>query len=1072
MASNLSVQIGADTSGLSKSLKDAKSVLQDYKKAAKSASDEIKENASVSEAQVTAYNRVVKSLEKVESGSMSTSQAQKALATQLKELKVQWANLSDTAKSGAFGASMSQAMSAVETELNTLTSQMKQVDSEMGKFGASAANTPAKKEFKELTFQLTELTKQYRAMSAQEQQSAAGRELASKMDEIREKAGTLKDTIGDVNQEITALASDTPNLDVFNEAIGIGADALSAYASIIAKVTGDEKSLQQAISTVMAVQSAANLMTKVTNALQSSSVIMLKTRAIQEKAAATAIAIKTAAENKGKVATIAATAAQKAFNLVAYANPYVLLAMAIVGVGAALVAFTRHQNEATKAQEAANKKAEEAKKKQEELRRKEEELSVTTGETTAKFYQLQAQWEQLKTAAQKKQWIDDNQSAFNSLGIAIYDVKTAEDVFVNNTDAVVDALIARAVAAKKAEQAAEDLIALEKKRGQKSVSSGDYYVKANDDNITAEERKKANIPEYETVSNGYGGYYTRKHKMDAAERAKVDKMRAQEAAKRKQQLEQQYDEEEQTIKDGIKQSVKAQGEAEAALAKLGNTPKKKGSNSPKTTPKSTTKEEPVSGSLGDLEKQLSDLKSKYKNGLINVTPEDYKQQVEQLEKAITDKKYELGIEIPIPEGSIADIEKKISKLQGEVKLATDDESRQRIEDEIATLTGQKKLLELKMKPVVSQTDLAKMEQDINAMNERIAKRQQELASKTYTGPSATPSEHKAEKAVDDTDLLEERLELNKQILASYEEQYRLLKEKVAAGAQLSGEEQKVYDTCSRLTSQVQDLSDAYADAAKNAEKLSKEAQIKKKTYEGTKKLIGSLGDVNGAITGTVSTWQNLAENWEDMSPFEKVTSAIDATISTIESVIGAYESISETIQMFQEISALASSKKIAQNTAEMTSESTKTALDTANTQTEIANNTAKQTSDMATMATDTGLAITEATASGAAMPFPANIAAIAAGVAAVVAALAMVASFADGGIVSGSSHVGDNNLARVNAGEMILNGSQQARLFQVLNGAAPTFGNNGTNGGKVDFKIKGTVLRGVLRNTNKKISKI
>ena len=51
------------------------------------------------------------------------------------------------------------------------------------------------------------------------------------MDELRAKAGTLKDTIGDVSEEIKVMASDTPNLDVFNDVIGLSGDALSAYSS-------------------------------------------------------------------------------------------------------------------------------------------------------------------------------------------------------------------------------------------------------------------------------------------------------------------------------------------------------------------------------------------------------------------------------------------------------------------------------------------------------------------------------------------------------------------------------------------------------------------------------------------------------------------------------------------------------------------------------------------------------------------------------------------------------------------------------------------------------------------------
>jgi TP901 family phage tail tape measure protein len=54
------------------------------------------------------------------------------------------------------------------------------------------------------------------------------------------------------------------------------------------------------------------------------------------------------------------------------------------------------------------------------------------------------------------------------------------------------------------------------------------------------------------------------------------------------------------------------------------------------------------------------------------------------------------------------------------------------------------------------------------------------------------------------------------------------------------------------------------------------------------------------------------------------------------------------------------------------------------------------------------------------------------GVATVVASA--IKGFQDGGIVGGSSFSGDNVLARVNSGEMILNQQQQARLFEQANG--------------------------------------
>lgn len=80
-------------------------------------------------------------------------------------------------------------------------------------------------------------------------------------------------------------------------------------------------------------------------------------------------------------------------------------------------------------------------------------------------------------------------------------------------------------------------------------------------------------------------------------------------------------------------------------------------------------------------------------------------------------------------------------------------------------------------------------------------------------------------------------------------------------------------------------------------------------------------------------------------------------------------------------------------------------------------------------------ALASGTASAASLPFPANIAAIASIIATITALFASFAgSFADGGIISGSSFHGDKMLARVNAGEMILNQKQQGNLFNALNG--------------------------------------
>lgn len=114
-------------------------------------------------------------------------------------------------------------------------------------------------------------------------------------------------------------------------------------------------------------------------------------------------------------------------------------------------------------------------------------------------------------------------------------------------------------------------------------------------------------------------------------------------------------------------------------------------------------------------------------------------------------------------------------------------------------------------------------------------------------------------------------------------------------------------------------------------------------------------------------------------------------------------------------------------------------------------------------------AMASGTASAAALPFPANLAAMASIIATVVSLFASIPkTFADGGIVKGSSYHGDSILARVNAGEMILNTSQQAALYRSLKNG----GVSGGNGGNVTFTLHGSTLKGCINNYESKQKKI
>lgn len=76
-----------------------------------------------------------------------------------------------------------------------------------------------------------------------------------------------------------------------------------------------------------------------------------------------------------------------------------------------------------------------------------EDTNGSYGNNIVKLKQLQQEWENLETTAKKDQWIKDNKSNFDQFGVSVNNVTDAENVFVDNTEAVINALKLRAKAA-------------------------------------------------------------------------------------------------------------------------------------------------------------------------------------------------------------------------------------------------------------------------------------------------------------------------------------------------------------------------------------------------------------------------------------------------------------------------------------------------------------------------------------------------------------------------------------------------------------------------------------------------
>ena len=161
-------------------------------------------------------------------------------------------------------------------------------------------------------------------------------------------------------------------------------------------------------------------------------------------ASATAENLETAAKSKNIVVTTAATAAQKAFNVVAKANPYVLLTTAVIGVVSAFTLFSDGAEEATEAQKKLNEAEENGKKVS-------DAYSSTLASEYAKlmtgYSKLKAQWSSLANDSQRKKFIKEHKSELKSLGLEINNVADAEAAFNGDTSKIVEAFRKRAQAA-------------------------------------------------------------------------------------------------------------------------------------------------------------------------------------------------------------------------------------------------------------------------------------------------------------------------------------------------------------------------------------------------------------------------------------------------------------------------------------------------------------------------------------------------------------------------------------------------------------------------------------------------
>lgn len=236
---------------------------------------------------------------------------------------------------------------ALEAETADIYEEMKRLQEATGKHTLNVGNYADAA--KGLKMELTSLIQQMALLKTNGEQNS------EEYQKMAQRAGELKDAMLDAQTEVKAMASDTQTLDTTMGAASAASGGMSAVTGTMALMGTTSETATDAQKNLGGAIGIVSGLTAVQNALQKESNLMTGIRTLQTKAATKAEQLDAAAKKKNIVATTGATIAQRIFNAVAAANPYVLLAIALLTVVGALVALAAGSNRAAKEQTKLNK---------------------------------------------------------------------------------------------------------------------------------------------------------------------------------------------------------------------------------------------------------------------------------------------------------------------------------------------------------------------------------------------------------------------------------------------------------------------------------------------------------------------------------------------------------------------------------------------------------------------------------------------------------------------------------------------------------------------------------------------
>lgn len=420
------------------------------------------------------------------------------------------------------------------------------------------------------------------AREAMMQLIAAGMTGTPEFHKITEEAGAMRRQMQLANATMEYFANPSRHLEGLKSALQGVAGSASLVTGIMGvfntnseKMAAIQTKIQSYLGIIIGLETAYATVKKTSNA-------MLLISEVQTLALAKAKTYETIATEAGTIATMKAAAAQAFFNTVAKMNPYLLLVSgigllcgAIWGLTKVLKSESEEEKRLQKEREARIKEAREAHE------RWANDVASSAGKQIASYENLRRKWKELgNDMTAKKKFIDDNKDAFHDLGWAVNNVADAENLFTKNTQAVINAMLARAKAAAYQTAIADEYTKSIKKRDQidNTVAGGGYRkVYKEGDRLTNDQIKALNqqyginlsATSLNPKTQIKGVSFSTDSKLTAASAAYLTSLEAKDATKRwKDNVEALNKETEERVgylTKGLEQAVKMQEQAVKAV---------------------------------------------------------------------------------------------------------------------------------------------------------------------------------------------------------------------------------------------------------------------------------------------------------------------------------------------------------------------------------------------------------------------------------------------------------------------------------------------------------------------------